>query len=245
MLKTHTCGELSLDQVGQQVSLAGWVNRRRDHGGLVFIDLRDRFGVTQVTIDSDAATSAHDIANQVRGEYVIQVAGTVRRRPEGFENPNLSTGEIEVIVDSITILNEAKTPPFYISGANESDVDSVDEALRLKYRYLDLRRSVMTGNLILRHNVVRFIREYLSERDFLEIETPILLKSTPEGARDFIVPSRLHPHKFYALPQSPQQIEADCSWWRASNAISRSHAVSATKICAPTASRNSRNWIWR
>ena len=207
MLKTHTCGELSLDQVGQQVSLAGWVNRRRDHGGLVFIDLRDRFGVTQVTIDSDAATSAHDIANQVRGEYVIQVTGTVRRRPEGFENPNLSTGEIEVIVDSITILNEAKTPPFYISGANEGDADSVDEALRLKYRYLDLRRSVMTGNLILRHNVVRFIREYLSERDFLEIETPILLKSTPEGARDFIVPSRLHPHKFYALPQSPQQLK--------------------------------------
>ncbi len=207
MLKTHTCGELSLDNIGQEVSLAGWVNRRRDHGGLVFIDLRDRFGVTQVTIGSDAATSAHDIANQVRNEYVIRVTGTVQQRPEGFENPNLATGSIEVIVDTIKILNEAKTPPFYISSSNEADTDNVDEALRLKYRYLDLRRSRMTDNLVLRHNIVRFIREYFSDRDFLEIETPILLKSTPEGARDFIVPSRLHPHKFYALPQSPQQLK--------------------------------------
>ncbi len=207
MLKTHTCGELSPDNIGQEVSLAGWVNRRRDHGGLIFIDLRDRFGVTQVTIGSDAATSAHDIANQVRNEYVIQVTGTVRRRPEGFENPNLATGAIEVIVETIKILNEAKTTPFYISSSNEADTDNVDEALRLKYRYLDLRRSRMTDNLILRHNVVRFIREYFSNREFLEIETPILLKSTPEGARDFIVPSRLHSHKFYALPQSPQQLK--------------------------------------
>ncbi len=204
MLKTHNCGELTAENVGQEVKLAGWVNRRRDHGGLIFIDLRDRWGVTQVTIDSDAAPDAHAIGDQVRSEYVIQVHGIVRPRPEGFENPNLATGEIEVIVDQIEILNSAKTPPFYLDGR---DADSVDEALRLKYRYLDLRRSRMANNLVLRHNLVRFIREFLSAREFLEIETPILLKSTPEGARDFVVPSRLHPHKFYALPQSPQQLK--------------------------------------
>jgi aspartyl-tRNA synthetase len=202
MLKTHTCGELTVDQIGQQVTLAGWVNRRRDHGGLIFIDLRDRFGLTQVTIDEDNR-AAHDVANQVRNEYVLQVKGTVRARPEGFENPNLATGAIEVIVDGVVILNTAKTPPFYISG----NADEVDEALRLKYRYLDLRRPRMYNNLALRHQIVRFIREYFSDRDFLEIETPILLKSTPEGARDFIVPSRLHAHEFYALPQSPQQLK--------------------------------------
>lgn len=202
MLKTHTCGELTVDHIGQQVTLAGWVNRRRDHGGLIFIDLRDRFGLTQVTIDEDKPT-AHEIADQARNEYVLQVKGTVQARPEGFENPNLATGAIEVIVDEVAILNPAKTPPFYVSG----NADEVDEALRLKYRYLDLRRPRMYNNLALRHQIVRFIREYLSEREFLEIETPILLKSTPEGARDFIVPSRLHPHEFYALPQSPQQLK--------------------------------------
>ena len=206
-MKTHTCGELTQDNIGEAVTLAGWVNRRRDHGGLIFIDLRDRFGVTQVTIDSETSPEAHRIAAQTRGEYVIQVHGTVRQRPEGFENPNLSTGAIEVDVDQIEILNPSKTPPFYISGTGEGSADNVDEGLRLKYRYLDLRRQRMTENLVLRHNIVRFIREFLSARDFLEIETPILLKSTPEGARDFIVPSRLHPHKFYALPQSPQQLK--------------------------------------
>ncbi len=202
MLKTHTCGELTVDHIGQQVTLAGWVNRRRDHGGLIFIDLRDRFGLTQVTIDEDKA-EAHDIANLARNEYVLQVHGTVQARPAGFENPNLATGAIEVIVDKVVILNPAKTPPFYVSG----NADEVDEALRLKYRYLDLRRPRMYDNLALRHKIVRFIREYLSERGFLEIETPILLKSTPEGARDFIVPSRLHAGEFYALPQSPQQLK--------------------------------------
>lgn len=201
MLKTHTCGELTVDHIGQQVSLAGWVNRRRDHGGLIFIDLRDRFGLTQVTIDETSA--AHEIANQARNEYVLQVKGTVRARPAGFGNPNLATGAIEVIVDEVVILNAAKTPPFYVSG----NADEVDEALRLKYRYLDLRRPRMYNNLALRHHIVRFIREYFSARQFLEIETPILLKSTPEGARDFIVPSRLHAHEFYALPQSPQQLK--------------------------------------
>ena len=203
MLKTHTCGELTLDHVGEHVTLAGWVNRRRDHGGLVFLDLRDRFGITQVTVDSDAATSAHDMAEQARNEYVLQVSGLVRKRPPGFENPNLDTGAIEVIASQVEILNPAKTPPFYISG----DADDVDEALRLKYRYLDLRRPRMVANLVLRHRIVRFIREFFSARDFLEIETPILLKSTPEGARDFIVPSRMHAHEFYALPQSPQQLK--------------------------------------
>src|SRR5690606_7905330 len=146
-------------------TLAGWVNRRRDHGGLIFIDLRDRFGLTQVTMDSETAPEAHAIADQARNEYVLQISGVVRARPEGFENPNLATGAIEVITDEVTILSSAKTPPFYISG----NADDVDEALRLKYRYLDLRRPRMMNNLVLRHQIVRFIREYLSARDFLEI----------------------------------------------------------------------------
>lgn len=203
MLKTHTCGELNRTHVGMQVTLAGWINRRRDHGGLIFLDLRDRFGITQVTVDSDANAAAHDFAEQARSEFVVQIKGVVQPRPAGQENPNLSTGEIEVVADEVTILNPAKNPPFYIADAAEE----VDEALRLKYRYLDLRRPRMVQNLTLRHTIVRFIREYLSNRSFLEIETPILLKSTPEGARDFIVPSRLRPHEFYALPQSPQQLK--------------------------------------
>ncbi len=203
MLKTHTCGELTSSHVGQRVTLAGWVNRRRDHGGLIFIDLRDRFGLTQVTIDSEKQAAAHAAASQARSEYVLQISGVVQRRPVGGENPNLSTGQIEMIADAVTVLNPAKTPPLYVSG----DTDDIDETVRLTYRYLDLRRPKMVQNLVLRHNIVRFIREYLSSRNFLEIETPILLKSTPEGARDFIVPSRLNPGEFYALPQSPQQLK--------------------------------------
>lgn len=201
MLKSHTCGELNAANEGEVVTLAGWVNRRRDHGGLIFIDLRDRFGLTQVTVDADAP--AYAIAEQARNEYVIQVKGKVARRPAGGENPNLATGEIEVHAEEVVILNAAKNPPFYISGS----ADEVDESLRLKYRYLDLRRPRMAQNLTLRHEIVRFIREYLSNRNFLEVETPILLKSTPEGARDFVVPSRLHAGEFYALPQSPQQLK--------------------------------------
>jgi aspartyl-tRNA synthetase len=204
MLKTHTCGELNLQHVGQRVTLAGWLNRRRDHGGLIFLDLRDRFGVTQVTVDSVTASDVHAAANQARSEYVLQISGLVQPRPAGQENPNLNTGSIEVVADRVNILNPAKTPPFYISDNN---ADDVDEMLRLKYRYLDLRRPRMAQNLQLRHNIVRFIREFLSHRNFLEIETPILLKSTPEGARDFVVPSRLHEGEFYALPQSPQQLK--------------------------------------
>ncbi len=204
MFKTHTCGELRVDHVGETVTLAGWIDRRRDHGALIFLDLRDRFGITQVTVNAEESPEAHEAASQVRAEYVVQVQGQVRRRPPGFENPNLPTGEIEVVAHQVTVLNPSRTPPFYISGSRG---DNVDEALRLRYRYLDLRRPRMTRNMVLRHQVVRAIREFLYDRDFLEIETPHLIKSTPEGARDFIVPSRLHPGRFYALPQSPQQLK--------------------------------------
>ena len=202
MLKTHNCGELQAKHIGQEVTLAGWLNRRRDHGGLVFIDLRDRSGVVQVVANPNAAPEAHAAAQEARGEYVLQVKGTVRARPEGLVNPDIPTGEVEVLAQEVKILNRAKTPPFYIY-----DDSPVDEALRLKYRYLDLRRARMQGNLILRHRVVKYIRDFLDARGFVEIETPILFKTTPEGARDYLVPSRVHPGKFYALPQSPQQLK--------------------------------------
>jgi len=200
--RTHTCGELNTRNVGQQVTLAGWVNRRRDHGGLIFLDIRDRYGMTQVICDPERSPEAHHIASELRSEYVVQVSGTVVPRLAGTENPNLSTGAIEVAAGNIVILNPARTTPFPIS-----DNIQVDESLRLKYRYLDLRRPRMRGNIVLRHLVVKAIRDYLDERGFLEIETPILMKSTPEGARDYLVPSRLYPGYFYALPQSPQQLK--------------------------------------
>jgi aspartyl-tRNA synthetase len=192
-----------LENVGQSVTLAGWVHRRRDHGGLIFIDLRDRWGITQVVFNPDLSSQeAHSAAGSLRAEYVVQIAGVVNQRPDGLENPDLATGQIEVVAQKLDILNVAKTPPFYI---NEDA--PVDEALRLRYRYLDLRRQRMQRNIILRHRVVKYIRDFLCDEGFVEIETPVLFKSTPEGARDYLVPSRLHPGSFYALPQSPQQLK--------------------------------------
>jgi aspartyl-tRNA synthetase len=202
MLKTHNCGELNIEHVGQRVTLAGWVQRYRSHGGVLFVNLRDRSGLVQVTFDQQSAPVASSVANQVRIEWVIQVKGLVRRRPAGAENPDLPSGEVEVAAQEITVLNPAKTPPFYIDRETGEA-----EALRLKYRYLDLRRERMQRNMLLRHRVVKFIRDFLSERGFIEIETPILTKSTPEGARDYLVPSRNHPGHFFALPQSPQQLK--------------------------------------
>jgi aspartyl-tRNA synthetase len=202
MLKTHNCGTLRAQHAGQDVTLAGWVNRRRDHGGLVFIDLRDRSGIVQVVANPDIDPQSHRAAHEVRNEYVVQVKGQVRLRPEGLINPDIPTGKIEVVADALEILNPAKTPPFYIY-----DDQPVDELLRLQYRYLDLRRDRMQRNIMLRHRVVKYIRDFLGRHGFVEIETPILFKSTPEGARDYLVPSRLYPGHFYALPQSPQQLK--------------------------------------
>ncbi len=204
MFKTHTCGELRSEHAGRQVTLAGWVHRRRDHGGVIFIDLRDRFGVAQIVINpASVPADVFKRAESLRGEFVVQVKGAVRLRPEGMHNPKMATGDVEVGVVELQVLNPAKTPPFMI----DSEGRDIDENLRLKYRYLDLRRERMQRNLILRHRFTKFIRDYLDARGFLEIETPILFKTTPEGARDYLVPSRVYPGTFYALPQSPQQLK--------------------------------------
>jgi len=203
MLKSINCGELRLAHVGQTVTLAGWVHRRRDHGALIFIDLRDRSGLVQVACNAQSSPAAHNVLDGARNEYVVQITGTVQPRPAGMANPDLPTGEIEVVVDAAQILNPARTTPFYIN----EDADVVDEALRLKYRYLDLRRPIMQQYIMLRHRVVKLIRDYMDSQGFVEIETPMLIKTTPEGARDYVVPSRVHPGQFYALPQSPQQLK--------------------------------------
>jgi aspartyl-tRNA synthetase len=198
-----TCGDLRAQDVDKTVRMAGWVHRRRDHGQLIFLDLRDRYGITQVVIDAQESPAAHKVASRVRNEFVVGIEGSVTRRVAGKENAELATGEIEVRASEVRILNEAETPPFYI---NEPDAP-VDESLRLKYRYLDIRRRPLLERLLLRSDLVRAIREAHHRAGFVEIETPILLKSTPEGARDFIVPSRLQPGSVYALPQSPQQLK--------------------------------------
>ncbi len=197
--RTHYCGEVTDQAIGQTVRLKGWVQKRRDLGGLIFIDLRDRTGIVQIVFSPDVSKEALQVAETIRSEYVLDVEGKVVQREEGQVNPNLPTGTVEVHATHVTILSEAKTPPFPIS-----DKTDVSEDVRLKYRYLDLRRPVMFQTFQLRHQVTKAIRDFLDEEGFLEVETPILTKSTPEGARDYLVPSRVHPGEFYALPQSPQ-----------------------------------------
>lgn len=199
MIRDKWCGEIRESDIGSNMSLAGWVFRRRDHGGLIFVDLRDRSGIAQVVFSPDVSIGAHKLAHGLRGEYVISVSGEVRRRPEGTENPNLQTGMVELYAKELKVLNESTPLPFPMEEAAEAS-----ESLRLKYRYLDLRRPELQHNLIIRHKATKVIRDYLDENGFLEIETPMLTKSTPEGARDYLVPSRPNPGHFYALPQSPQ-----------------------------------------
>ena len=199
MYRTHTCGELTGKHIGEKVTLAGWIDARRDHGNLIFLDVRDRWGKTQLVFNPDDSRDLHAAAEKLRSEYVVRVEGVVDKRPQGTANPKLSTGEIEVRVSALELLNASKTPPFEI--LDESDVS---EEVRLKYRYLDLRRAPMLKRLGLRHQITQIVRRYFDGHQFIEIETPILTKSTPEGARDFLVPSRLSAGCFYALPQSPQ-----------------------------------------
>ena len=197
--RTHMCGDLRVSDAGKEAVLMGWVNRRRDHGNLIFLDLRDRSGITQVVLDHEIARDAHAKAEAARPEFVVAVRGTVRQREPGMSNPNMPTGDIELVATELLLLNDARTPPF-----SPAEAAIANEELRLKYRYIDLRREEMQANFLLRHKVAQAIRGYLSGEGFLEIETPFMTRSTPEGARDYLVPSRVHPGEFYALPQSPQ-----------------------------------------
>ncbi len=198
-MRTHSCGEIREIDIGLTISIVGWANRWRDHGGLIFIDLRDRSGIVQVVFNPEISPEIHKRAHKIRNEFVLQIKGEVRKRPEGTENPSIPSGQIEVIVKELKILNECKPLPFLV----EDETDA-SEFLRLKHRYLDLRRPVIQRNIILRHKTIKAVREYFDSKGFLEIETPVLTKSTPEGARDYLVPSRMNPGHFYALPQSPQ-----------------------------------------
>lgn len=202
MYRTHTCGQLRKSDDGKSVVLSGWVNRRRDHGDLIFINLRDRYGETQLVIDPSNNKEAHGAAEEVRGEFVLKIEGQVRLRPSGQENQNMLTGDVEVLVTKLEILNRAKTTPFEIDSQKDAG-----EEIRLKYRYLDLRRERMKKNLIFRHKLIKRIRDFMDEMDFIEVETPMLMKGTPEGSREYIVPARLYPGTFYVLPQSPQQLK--------------------------------------
>ncbi|HND93502.1 MAG TPA: OB-fold nucleic acid binding domain-containing protein, partial [Anaerolineales bacterium] len=184
MYRSNLCGELRASHAGQTVTLSGWVNRRRDHGGVAFFDLRDRAGIVQVTINPDLPKEVLDQVASVRNEWVLQIEGVVQKRPDGMANPKMETGEVEVIAKNVTVLNASKTPPFMVN----TDADLPDENMRLKYRYIDLRRERLTKNMVLRHKVIKFMRDYLDEQGFIEIETPIMFKATPEGARDYLVP---------------------------------------------------------
>ena len=201
MYKDRGCGQVNLDNVDQVVNVAGWVDSWRDHGSLLFLDLRDSTGTIQIVFDKSVSSKNHDIASSIRNEWVIQIEGTVKKRIEGAENPNIPTGYVEINASELTILNPSKTPPFEVNNNN------IDETTRLKYRYIDLRSEKMQKNLRLRHELILEICNFLNEKDFVQVETPILIKSTPEGARDYIVPSRVHPGEYYALPQSPQQMK--------------------------------------
>ncbi|HDO26090.1 MAG TPA: Asp-tRNA(Asn)/Glu-tRNA(Gln) amidotransferase GatCAB subunit C, partial [Nitrospirae bacterium] len=198
-MRDKYCGDVRETDVGSTLSLTGWANRWRDHGGLVFIDLRDRSGVVQIVFSPEVDAEIHELAHKIRNEFVLQVKGEVRKRPEGTENPSIPTGQVEVVVKELNVLNESKPLPFMIEDETEAS-----ELLRLRHRYLDLRRPVIRENIILRHKTARAVREYLDSQGFLEVETPVLTKSTPEGARDYLVASRTNPGHFYALPQSPQ-----------------------------------------
>src|SRR5437879_9249902 len=201
MLRTHTCGDARVSLAGKEVTLAGWVHTRRDHGELTFIDLRDRYGITQGVAQAKENPAAHKALGKARNEWVLRVRGTVRPRPEGTKNPKLPTGEVEIAASEIEVLNESKTPPFYVNEETE-----VEETLRWKYRYVDLRRERSRDILKLRHEVTNFIRNFFVERGFWEIETTMMIRSDPTGARDFIVPSRYYPGKSWALPQSHQML---------------------------------------
>ncbi|HSA07238.1 MAG TPA: OB-fold nucleic acid binding domain-containing protein, partial [Candidatus Gastranaerophilales bacterium] len=198
-LKDSWCAKLTENEIGKRVSIAGWVSTIRDLGGIIFAEVRDRSGVIQIVADPGKNPEIHKIFEQLRDEYVISASGVVSQRPNETFNPNLKTGKIEIYPDKLEILNKSETPPFMLNDEQE-----INEDLRLKYRYLDLRRPKMLNNFILRHNVTTAIRNHLNKNEFLEVETPILIKTTPEGARDYLVPSRVSPNKFYALPQSPQ-----------------------------------------
>lgn len=203
MLRTHHCNQLRIKNENEKVELCGWVFHRRDHGGVIFVDLRDHYGITQVVFDPEIAKEAHKIAENVRSEWVLKVTGTVRKRGKGLTNPNLDTGKLEIVAEKLEILNKSKTPPFEI----DEHTQKIREDLRLEYRFLDLRKDKLQKNLALRHKISKTIRDYFDKKSFLEIETPIMVKGTPEGSREYLVPSRLHPKNFYVLPQSPQQLK--------------------------------------
>ncbi len=203
MLRTHTCGELSTSNLNQEVALCGWVDTYRDHGGGLFIDLRDRYGLTQIVFGADTDEQVMQLARKLRPETVIRAVGRVAERPEGNHNPKLATGDIEVRCDQVEILNQSLTPPFQLDGG-EPGSDLASEDVRLRHRYLDLRRPAMQQTMLLRHRMIKIMRDYFDEHGFLDVETPILGRSTPEGARDYLVPSRVRQGSFYALPQSPQ-----------------------------------------